>query len=134
MPTVADYMVLEDGAFTLDASSNATLERRFPIRFERPDGFVVGTNFAKPVLFYQVIPETSLSWLVAINDDFSTETEDVPQHQIHEAMSSSTPTWRTIHEPISGHALSDSVNTISFRAVSGRGRIADVVMLYQVQI
>ena len=131
MPTVADYAVLSDARFDLSTSIglDSNLGR---LTFNRPDNFVQGTNLAKPVLIYQVLPDPECSYEVHINHPFGDSSPE-PQ-RIHDKGTIGGGRWRTVLEAIDGDLFGPGNNSLKFHVTSGRASFADVILMYQVEI
>lgn len=131
MPTVADYAVLTDTAFDLTEFIELG-DSRGRLSFQRPDNFVEGTNRAKPVLIYQVKPDTEARYEVHINHPFG---NDLPNpNRIHDAADIGGGRWRTMYEPFDGRLIQPGNNTFKFHVTDGKASFADVILMYQVEI
>ena len=126
MPSVADYAVLNDGTFDLNSGQEKELTPFFP-----PSGFVKGTNLAKAVLAYKArpLPNAPFSPQAELKITMKFQNLSVEQITIRD------DTVRGLWEAFSAAEFSTTVgNVFIFRAVSGRVRISDVILWYQVQV
>lgn len=124
--TLAEYATLSFGAETKNT------DEIFHRVFDPPDGFVKGTNFARPILFFAVRPSGSSNVVVRVGkmvngrlngDDrvcnFRIGTGDNDDEQ-----------WRTLHCVINGNEF-DGRTDIHIIPVTGRIEIRDVFLLFQ---
>ncbi|MEM9319294.1 MAG: hypothetical protein AAGA70_09845 [Pseudomonadota bacterium] len=129
MPTVADYAVLRDGAFTLGPGEE---ERVGP--FFRPDDFVAGTSLAKAVLAYKVRPLQFTDEIAPVAD-FTITKSGVPETEIVRTESlvgnMTVGLWEAFPATGFGQNIGSS---FFFRVSSGRARFADVILWYQVRV
>ena len=122
MPTVADYRVLRDSSFSLQVDQERSLS------FTLPDGFVQGTNLAKPIITFIADPTNN-----ANNLRLEVDVNDQPIFSIN----LNGTVQRTVNEAISGQILNQNANnTVQFRVETGSGRVnlRSVILWYQVDV
>lgn len=119
--TVCDFAILTDGRFDLATPQDVHRET-----FDRPPGFVPGTNLAQPVLYFKVKPRGSTRFTVSVGESrqaFDIGTGDNDDEQL-----------RTLHWIIPGSEFSQPQTPIEFRVTQGRATFAELVLTYQVSI
>lgn len=125
MATVADYQVLSDDGFILDAATNDH-ERTFNFSF--PTNFVFGTSRAKSILAFKILPfeETKLDILINFRKIFSATFAQSVSIGFWEAFSSSEtfPNGSSIPNQVPVRLITQS----------GRARFNDIVLWYQVKL
>lgn len=126
MPTVADYAVLHDGTFDLNSGEERELQPFFP-----PDGFVRGTNLAKAILAYKARPLQQPPFSPQAELRVSMKFQQVTV----ETVTIRNDTVRGLWEAFSAADFGETVgNIFIFRSLSGRVRISDVILWYQLRI
>lgn len=126
MPTVADYAVLADAPFTLESGAEHEVGPFFA-----PDGFVAGTNLAKAILAYKAHPLADPPFRAQAQLQI---TGNVFQPGI-ETVTISGDFSRGLWEAFPATGFGQNIGTsFHFRSLSGRIRIADVVLWYQVRV
>lgn len=129
--TVCDFAVLTDGRFDLNTQE---VHRE---TFNRPPGFVRGTNLAQPVLMFKVKPDGATRFNIrvglnqpgqnlpdaAIQQEFEIGTGDNDDEQL-----------RSLHLVIPGSEFDQPVTAIDFHVSRGRAAFAEVVLMHQVRI
>ncbi|MDX8352759.1 hypothetical protein [Cognatiyoonia sp. IB215182] len=128
MPTVADYIVLNDRSFTLIEGESREIGP-----FDLPSNFVRGTSRAKPILAYRAKALGSADGALA------------PQARLRVSIQNGLHPLETVFlegdglsgqwEAFSGNFLNDVVlNDVTFTLEMGRIWISDVILWYQVRI
>jgi len=126
MPTVADYAVLSDGSFVLENGEEHELQPFFA-----PDGFVAGTNLAKAILAYKAQALSSPPFAPQAELEITGSVFQTPVHNVTIA----GDTLRGLWEAFPATGFGQNIGTIfRFRSISGRVRISDVVLWYQISV
>lgn len=123
--TLADYAVLEDDSFTLDsASSNRERTLIWPI----PNNLTFGTNLARLILAFKVRVFDDSSFRVFVNS------REVMSFNLDESVTRGY--WKTFsaRTAFPEGASFPNDNPVRFIVSTGRVRIEDVIMWYQVNV
>ncbi|WP_299785528.1 hypothetical protein [uncultured Marivita sp.] len=125
MPSMTDYLVLSDGAFTLNDGEAKNLD------FTLPNNFTVGVNLAKPVLAFIINPKSRKSevggWVNPTVSPFLSSEQVI------------SLSWNTdnhadygLWEAIDGRQFkAGESNQISFKSWDGQVVIRDVILWFQ---
>lgn len=122
--SIADYQVLLDGNVTLDAGLGGINEATF--NFSVPTDFVMTGNSRQPLLAFKVLPYEDSSFRIYLNYREVVSTSlDASQTRIY---------WEVISATTAFPEGASFANPAPLRFVvnSGRMRISDVVLWYQV--
>lgn len=123
--TLADYAVLQDGAFTLDAaSSNRERTLTWPI----PNNLTFGTNLARLILAFKVRVFEDSSFKVFVNS------REVMSFSLNESVTRGY--WETFsaRDAFPEGASFPNDNPVRFVVSTGRVSLEDVIMWYQVNV
>ena len=123
MPTVADYQVLRDGQFRMNAADTTRMVGG--MFFTVPTNLVHGTNKAKLILAFKMRPIEDMAFKVRINDR---EIIDVALPK-----GNTTAYWETFPETFLGTGHSSNVE-VEYSLQKGRAAFSDVVLWYQVKV
>lgn len=123
--SVADYQVLFDGGFTLDAGS-ATREK--DLTFTMPTGFKIENTIRKPILAFHATPLQNSHFKVRINsrDVLSWNLNTGPARGMWDPFNGSTPFPE-------GASIPANV-PVRFIITQGKVEFGQVVMWYQVDV
>ena len=121
--SVVDYQVLLDGDITLDASTNL---REANFEFTVPTDFVISGGSRQPILAFKARPFENSDFKIWLNNReiLSTDLDESHTRIYWEVISASTafPEGASFNNPA----------PLRFILTSGRMRISDMVMWYQV--
>ncbi|MEM9152663.1 MAG: hypothetical protein AAGB19_19695 [Cyanobacteria bacterium P01_F01_bin.3] len=131
MATLADYIVLSDASFEINASFPTTKD----LNFDLNNDFITGTKLAKPILAFIINPLTTDANVSITVSSGPVGSEGFPQKQ--DTISTLRFSGELSHdqglwEAFSGKLLTpNEPNTITFEVTAGRVRVRDVVLWYQ---
>lgn len=128
MPTVADYIVLNDGSFTLTQGESREIGP-----FGLPSNFVRGTDRAKPILAYRAKALASTDGALGAHARLRVSV----QNGLHalETVYLEGDALSGQWEAFSGNFLNDIVlNDVTFTLELGRIWISDVILWYQLRL
>ena len=118
MATLADYIVINDGEFSLNPGESQTFHD------DVPADVVEGTNRAKPILAFK-------AWATPAGGSFEVEVNDT----IIYGPTISGGDIRGLWETFPGTVLNPGItNTVQFRATNNKIWFADVVLWLQRQV
>jgi hypothetical protein len=123
--TVADYQVLFDGGFTLDASTNT---KKKELSFILPTGFKVENGTRKPILAFHAAALQNSHFKVRINS------RDVLSWNL------TADTTRGLWDPFNGSVpFPENANVpdnvpVEFSISEGKVQFGQVVLWYQVEV
>lgn len=122
--TLADYQVLTDGSFTLDASSST---REKTLSFTVPSDLAIESGSRQPVIAFKVRPDEDSTFKILMNN------REVASFNLDKSHT------RCYWEPISattafpnGSSFSNPV-PVKFIVRSGRVLLSDVIVWYQIK-
>lgn len=123
--TVADYQVLFDGGFTLDAATNT---REKDLVFTLPTGFKIEDGIRKPILAFHAAAMENSRFKVRINS------RDILSWNL------TAGTTRGLWDPFNGSAaFPNNANVpnnvpVEFIILEGKVQFGQVVIWYQVEV
>ncbi|WP_170428079.1 hypothetical protein [Ruegeria arenilitoris] len=118
MASLCDYIVVNDGTFSLEPGESETFSD--PI----PSNLIIGTNRAKPILAYK-------AWATPSGGTFQIEINDT----LIESPWMSGGDTRGLWEAFPGTVLNPGINnTFQFRATENKIWLADIVLWFQVEV
>jgi len=118
MASLCDYIVVNDGSFSLNPNESQTFTD--PI----PSDLVIGTNRAKPIIAFK-------AWATPSGGRFEVEVND----QLVYNPTISGGDVRGLWETFSGEILNPGINnTFQFRAIENKIWFSDVVLWFQVRV
>lgn len=122
--TIADYQVLRDEAFTLNAASP---NREETLSFTVPSDFAFESGVRKPILAFKVLPSEDSSFKVFMNS------REIASFQLDKSITRGY--WETFSARTAFPEGASFSNNVPVRIVIGSGKItlSDVVVWYQIK-
>lgn len=137
--TIADYMILSDGAFEIDSVPDGVNPVAKNLHFDLPNDFVVGTNRAKPILQFifaalSTQSDSRFAYWINVEDTALVEGTRAGSHFWPERVGPEISTWEALSGELFRPGESNRLRFGFPPGWRGTARIRDVVLWYQRRI